>query len=84
MAIVSLSCGAVLEWAVGPYEGKQTGETALLRSLAQHLKGGDVVIIDRCYSGYFMIALMVELCDFTTLIFGTAPCVLVFSSLHSP
>ncbi len=30
VAIVSLSCGAVLEWAVGPCEGKQTGETALL------------------------------------------------------
>ena len=34
VAIVSLSCGAVLEWAVGPCEGKQTGETALLWRLA--------------------------------------------------
>lgn len=58
VAIVSLSCGAVLEWAAGAYEGKQTGETALLRDLARHLKGGDVVIADRCYAGYFMIALL--------------------------
>lgn len=61
VAIVSLSCGAVLEWAVGAYEGKQTGETALLRDLARHLKGRDVVIADRCYAGYFMIALLMML-----------------------
>ena len=30
LGIVSLSCGAVLEWASGPCEGKRTGETALL------------------------------------------------------
>jgi hypothetical protein len=30
VAIVSLSCGAVLAWALSPYEGKNTGETALL------------------------------------------------------
>ena len=56
VAIVSLSCGAVLEWAVAACEGKQTGETALLWGLAQQLERGDVVIADRCYAGYFMIA----------------------------
>ncbi len=34
VAIVSLSCGAVLEWAIAACEGKQTGETALLWGLA--------------------------------------------------
>ena len=60
VAIVSLSCGAVLEWAIGPCEGKQTGETALLWQLAQKLSRGDVVIADRCYSGYFMIAWLMQ------------------------
>jgi len=60
VAIVSLSCGAVLEWAIGPCEGKQTGETALLWQLAQKLRSGDVVIADRCYSGYFMIAWLMQ------------------------
>lgn len=59
VAIVSLSCGAVLEWAVSACEGKQTGETAMLWNLSQHLKRGDVVIADRYYAGYFMIALFV-------------------------
>lgn len=61
VAIVSLSCGAVLDWAVAPCEGKQTGETALLWRLAQRLRHGDVVIADRYYAGYFLIALLVQL-----------------------
>lgn len=56
VAIVSLSCGAVLDWAIGPCEGQETGETALLWRLAQRLQGGEVVVADRCYAGYFMIA----------------------------
>lgn len=61
VAIVSLSCGAVLDWAVGPCEGKQTGETALMWKLAQRLQRGDIVIADRYYAGYFLIALLVQL-----------------------
>lgn len=61
VAIVSLSCGAVLEWAIGPCEGKQTGETALLWQLAQKLHSGDVIVADRCYTGYFMIAWLMRL-----------------------
>jgi Transposase DDE domain len=61
VAIVSLSCGAVREWAVGACEGKQTGETALLWGLAKGFSPGDVVVADRCYAGYFMIALLMLL-----------------------
>ncbi len=61
VAIVSLSCGAALEWASGPCEGKSTGETALMWQLAHSLKQGDVVIADRYYTGYFLIALLTSL-----------------------
>ena len=61
VAVVSLSCGAVLDWAVGPCKGKQTGEAALLWKLAGQLGRGGIVIADRCYAGYFMIALFVQL-----------------------
>jgi len=61
VVIVSLSCGAVLEWASGPCEGKETGETALLWALARRLCRGDVLIADRCYAGYFMIAWLTQL-----------------------
>lgn len=56
VAIVSLSCGAVLEWAAGPGEGKKTGETALLWQLKDRLTAGDIVIADGYYAGYFLIA----------------------------
>lgn len=61
VAIVSLSCGAVLEWAVSACEGKQTGETALLWRLMPRLERGDVVIADGYYAGYFMIAGLIAL-----------------------
>jgi len=56
VGIVSLSCGAVLEWASGPCEGKKTGETALLWGLMDKLCQGDVVVADRYFAGYFGIA----------------------------
>jgi len=60
VGIVSLSCGAVLEWASGPCEGKGTGETALLWGLADTLGPGDVLVADRYFAGYFMIARLMQ------------------------
>lgn len=56
VGIVSLSCGAVLEWVSGPCEGKKTGETAMLWNLMDKLGQGDIVIADRYFAGYFGIA----------------------------
>jgi hypothetical protein len=60
VALISLSCGAVLDVAMGPYAGKRTGETALLRQLLGGLRAGDVLLGDACYSNYWMIALVLE------------------------
>ena len=60
VAIISLSCGAVLEWTTSPCEGKRTGETALLWQLAHRLKAGDIVIADRYFSGYFLLAWLIR------------------------
>jgi len=59
--VVSLSCATVLDWAVGPYEGKQTGENALLWTLLEHFNPAEVLIADRLYAGYFMIARLMQL-----------------------
>ena len=56
VALVSLSTGAVLGWASGPCKGKQTSEMALLWRLAGQLKRGDVMIADRFYASYLMLA----------------------------
>ena len=56
VALVSLGCGAVLNWAMGPCKGKQTGEDALLRLLYGSLVKGDVVLADRYHCSYFTVA----------------------------
>lgn len=60
VAIISLSCGAVLEWATGPCEGKRTEETAQLWQLVPHFRPGDIAIADRYFSGYFMLAWLIR------------------------
>ena len=57
-AILSLATACVLDVAIGPYAGKETGETALLRQMFGTLKAGDVAVLDRYYCSFLMIALM--------------------------
>jgi hypothetical protein len=58
VALVSLATGMITAAAMGPYAGKETGETALLRSLFDDLAPGDVLLGDRYYCGWFMLALL--------------------------
>lgn len=60
VVVMSLSCAAVLDMAMGPYKGKQTGETALLRTLLGGLKAGDILLADRYYASYWLIAALVS------------------------
>lgn len=56
VAVISLATGVVRELALGPYKGKQTGETALFRSLWDRFRAGDVIVGDRYFSSFFGIA----------------------------
>ncbi|MCA9020646.1 MAG: IS4 family transposase, partial [Planctomycetaceae bacterium] len=56
VAVLSLATACVLDVAIGPFKGKQSGETALLRKLFAALKPGDVAIFDRYYCSFMMIA----------------------------
>ena len=49
VALFSLSVGSVLDIAMGPHKGKQTGETALFRTLHHHLDEGDILLADRYF-----------------------------------
>jgi len=60
VGLIGLSSGAVLDVALGPYQGKQTGETALLRQLLDRLDRGDVLLGDAIFSNYWTIALLLE------------------------
>jgi len=55
-----LATAMVGDMAMGPYTGKETGETALLRQLLDGFVPGDVLLADRYYCSYFMIALLME------------------------
>lgn len=57
VALFSLAVGAVVDAAVGPSRGKGTGEPALLRSLADAVSRGAVVLADRYFGGWFDLAL---------------------------
>ena len=60
VVIFSLAVGTVLEAALGKYQGKQTGENSMFRTLHEVLAKGDVVLADRYFSGWFDLALAVE------------------------
>lgn len=57
-AVLSRATGAVHDLAIGPYQGKETGETALLRTILDCVQDGDIVVFDRCYCSYMMIAMI--------------------------
>ena len=61
VAIISLSCGAVLDMAIGPYKGKETGEHALLRQILGSISAGDIILGDRYYCSYFLIVMLQRL-----------------------
>lgn len=58
VVVFSLATGTVLDAAIGKYRGKQTGENSLFRTLHDILRDDDVVLADRCYSGWFDLALL--------------------------
>jgi hypothetical protein len=60
VAVISLATAAVRDLAIGPYKGKETGETALFRTLMDRLQRGDVVLGDRYFASYFGIAMLVQ------------------------
>lgn len=56
VALISLATGVVRDLALGPYQGKETGETALFRTLWGGLEAGEIVLGDRYFGSFFGIA----------------------------
>ena len=59
-AIISLSCGAILDMGICRYAGKGQGEVSLLRRLWDVLRPGDVLVGDRLMSGWVGMYLLKE------------------------
>jgi hypothetical protein len=56
VVVFSLTVGAVLEAAVGRFQGKGTGELSLFRPLLDQLQPGDVLLGDRLYGTFWNVA----------------------------
>jgi hypothetical protein len=56
LVIFVLVTGAVLDAALRPYQGKGTGETGMLRDLAERFAAGDVLLGDRYFAGFWDLA----------------------------
>lgn len=56
VALCCMRTGMLLDAEVGPYTGKGTGETALLRKMLDSLHSGDILVADSYYCTYWLIA----------------------------
>lgn len=56
VAIMSLASGAVLDYSIGAYKGKGTGEQSLLREILSSCIGeNDILLGDKYYPSYFLL-----------------------------
>lgn len=56
VALISLATGVVIDIAFGKHAGKGTGEIGLLAQISGNLSAGDVLIADRYYPAYSIVA----------------------------
>jgi len=59
VGLICLGSGALLDAAMGRYNGKGSGEHALFRQLIDTLERGGVVLADRYYCSYWLISQLV-------------------------
>ncbi len=58
VVLLSLATAMVCGMAMAPYSGKETGEMALMRKLLTQLDPYDILLTDRYFCSYFMIAML--------------------------
>jgi hypothetical protein len=61
LVIFSLSVGTVLEAAISPYRGKQTGEYALLRTLRESFEPNEILLGDGGFCSYCHLAELLQI-----------------------
>jgi hypothetical protein len=57
VVLFGLATASLLACAFGRYEGEDTGETALLRVVLDELEAGDILVADRYYCTWWLLAL---------------------------
>lgn len=57
VVLFSLAVGTVLDAALGRYQGKHSGETALWHRLQDNVEAGDLLLADRYFGSFWELAL---------------------------
>ena len=57
-ALISLSSGAVIDYALAPMKGKRSGEQALLREVAVSLSRNDLLLADALHSTWWALHML--------------------------
>lgn len=60
VAVFCISCGAIIELAIGPYAGKRTGELSLFRQLLRGFQRNDILLGDELFCNYCDIAILLS------------------------
>jgi hypothetical protein len=58
VVLLTFATASLVGAAMGPHQGKESGETALFRDLLDYLHQGDVVVADRYYCAYWLVAML--------------------------
>lgn len=61
VAVICLATGAVVDAAMGPFEGKGNSELGLMRKLLNAFNAGEVVLGDALFCNYWLIATLQSL-----------------------
>jgi hypothetical protein len=56
--VLSLATATIQDVAIGPYQGKETGESALLRQMLGSFQPGEVVVLDRYFCSFLLLAML--------------------------
>ena len=67
VGLLSLATGSCVDYAIGPYQGKGSGETSLFSQLIKTLSKHDLLLADRYYTSYAIMALLIR--QGTSLVF---------------
>jgi hypothetical protein len=58
VVLLTFATACLVGAALGPCQGKETGETTLFRSLLPQIAAGDLVVADRFYCSYWLVVLL--------------------------
>ena len=60
VGLISLSVGSVISYSMGAYQGKGSGETSLFSQMINEIAKHDLLLADRYYCTWAIIALMMQ------------------------